>query len=253
MSTSAMKKERLPLAQKLMKIIMPSEDKRKLKRLVKSNGFDVFIMSIILADATVLGLMSTKAFAVHPDQWLFMLDRLFMGIFIVEMVLKIYAMRFKFFKSGWNVFDLLIVTVSSVPLTSAFIVLRTFRIFRMFRYIHRWPLLGDIIDAFIALVPAILGLGVVSVIFFYVFAIISVSLYGDVFVEYSVLTTAMLMTLETFSVDGWLSVIATKVMAVFPHAWMFFVIQSLSAFLLLVSFFATAIAEVVNVISKKRI
>ena len=252
MNKSIVENTKMPLVQKLFKIILPNEDKRKLKKLVKSNGFDAFIMSVILADATVLGLMSTKAFAIHPDQWLFVLDRLFMSIFIVEMFLKIYAMGFKFFKSGWNVFDLLIVAVSSVPLASAFIVLRTFRIFRMFKFIHRWPLLGDIIDAFIALVPAVLGLGVVAVIFFYAFAIIAVSLYGNVLVEYSSLSMAMIMTLETFSIDGWMSAIAMKVLDVYPNAWMFFGLQSLSVFLLLVSFFATAIAEVVNVVAKKR-
>jgi len=253
MKKSATKKDDFTLTQKLFKIILPSEDKRKLKKLVSSNGFDAFIMSVILADATVLGIMSTKLFAIHPDQWLFVLDRLFMSIFIVEMFLKIYAMGFKFFRSGWNIFDLFIVAISSVPLASAFIVLRTFRIFRMFKFVHRWPLLGDIIDAFIALVPAVLGLSIIAGIFFYVFAIIAVSLYGNVFAEYSSLSTAMVMTLETFSIDGWMSLIATKVITVFPHAWMFFGVQSLSAFLLLISFFATAIAEVVNVIHKKRI
>lgn len=252
MKESAVKNSKIPLVQKLFKIVLPNEDKRKLKKLVKSNGFDAFIMSVILADAVVLGLMSTRAFVISPNHWLFMLDRLFMGIFIVEMFLKIYAMKGTFFKSGWNVFDLLIVAISSVPLASAFIVLRTFRIFRMFKFVHRWPLLGDIIDAFIALVPAVLGLGVVSVIFFYVFAIIAVSLYGNVLVEYSSLSMAMIMTLETFSIDGWMSEIVAKVVAVFPNSWMFFGAQSLSAFLLLVSFIATAVAEVVNVIAKKR-
>lgn len=252
MKESAIKNSKLPLVQKLFKIVLPNEDKRKLKKLVKSNGFDAFIMSVIFADAVVLGVMSAKAFVIHSDQWLFMLDRLFMGIFIVEMFLKIFAMRGAFFKSGWNIFDLLIVAISSVPLASSFIVLRTFRIFRMFKFVHRWPLLGDIIDAFIALVPALLGLGVVSVIFFYVFAVIAVNLYGNVLIEYSSLSVAMIMTLETFSIDGWMSAIAAKTVAVFPHSWMFFGVQSLSAFLLLVSFIATAIAEVVNVIGKKR-
>ena len=248
-STNTIKKQ--PLTQKLLKIILPSEDKRKLKRLVKSNGFDAFIMSFILADATVLGLMSTKNFSINPDQWLFMLDRLFMGIFITEMVLKIFAIRSKFFKSGWNIFDLSIIIISSIPYASSFIVLRTFRIFRMFKFIHRWPLLGNIIDTFIALIPAIGGLGLVFSIFFYAFSIISVSLYGNIFTEYSSLSTASLMTLETFSIDGWLSHIASKVMSVFPNAWIFFVIQSLSAFLLFVSFIATAIAEVNKAINKK--
>lgn len=79
--------------------MFPNEDKRKVKKLVESRGFDMFIMSVILVDAAVLGLLSSPFFADHWEQELFILDRLFMGIFIVEMILKIYAMGRGFFKS----------------------------------------------------------------------------------------------------------------------------------------------------------
>ena len=229
--------------------IFPKEDKRKLKHLVKSNGFEAFIMSIIVADATVLGVMSTTAFESRPDLGLVILDKLFMSIFIAEMVLKIYALGGKFFKLGWNVFDLFVIVISSFPLTSSFIVLRTFRIFRMFKFIQRWSLLGDIVSAFIALIPAMFGLGVVAVVFFYAFTIISVNLYGDIFSEFESLLPAMAMTLETFSIDGWTTPIATRVISIFPHSWVFFGVQSLVAFLLIISFIATAIAKAIKIVN----
>ena len=50
--------KKIPAAQKLF----PKEDKRKLKKLVTGKNFDLFIMSIILADAVVLGMMTTDFF-----------------------------------------------------------------------------------------------------------------------------------------------------------------------------------------------
>lgn len=98
MKSASVKKKGLPLAERLHRILFPNEDKRKVKKLVESRGFDMFIMSVILVDAAVLGLLSSPFFADHWEQELFILDRLFMGIFIVEMILKIYAMGRGFFQ-----------------------------------------------------------------------------------------------------------------------------------------------------------
>ena len=250
-STKTNQNNNRPLSQKLLKILFPKEDKRKVRKLVQSHGFDMFIMAVILADAIVLGLLSSPIVAAHLEQELFILDRLFMGIFIVEMILKLYALGRGFFKSGWNVFDLVIVAVSSVPFASSFIVLRTLRLFRLFKFVHRWPMLATIIDTFLALVPAILGLGVVFVILYYAFAIIAVNLYGNILIEFATLKSSLLMTLETFRINGWMTPAALRVMNIFPHAWMFFGAQSLVASLLAVSFVATAVAETVKRLAKK--
>lgn len=167
------------------------------------------------------------------------------------MILKIYAMGRGFFKSGWNVFDLAIVAVSSVPFAGTFIVLRTFRLFRLFKFVHRWPLLGMVIDTFLALVPAVLGLGAAAAVFYYAFAVIATNLYGDIFVEFETLGSSLLMTLETFGIGGWMTPAAARVMDIFPHAWIFFGIQSVVAFLLVVSFVAAAVAETVKNLERK--
>lgn len=136
--------KKIPVAQKFFQ----KEDKRKLKKLVTGKNFDLFIMSIILADAVVLGMMTIDFFRDRFEQGLFLLDRLFMAIFIVEMVMKIYAERREFWKSGWNVFDFVIVAVSSVPAASAFIVIRSLRLFRMFKYIYQASGINNIITTF---------------------------------------------------------------------------------------------------------
>ena len=61
------------LSQKLHQILFPKEDKRKVRKLVQSHGFDMFIMLLIIADAIVLGLLSSPVVAVHLEQELLLL------------------------------------------------------------------------------------------------------------------------------------------------------------------------------------
>lgn len=226
------------------------EDKRKLTKLVEGRKFDFFIMSIILADAVVLGLMTSDIVDFYFDRGLFLLDRLFMGIFIAEMLMKIYVYKKEFFKSGWNIFDFVIVAISSVPFASAFIVLRTFRVFRLLKYLDRFKSLNDIVEIFIKLLPAFASLMGILVIFFYSFAVIGVSLYGAIFANFADLGSALFVLIQAFTLDGWASTIARPVMSVYPDAWLYFTSFILLSFLVVTSFIMTAIVRVAGVIKK---
>lgn len=229
-----------------VKKVLFNEDKRLLSKLLSTQSFDFFIMSIILADAVVLGLMTSDVMNMYFYKGLFLLDRLFMGIFIVEMFLKLYAFRKDFFKSGWNVFDLVVVAVSSFPATSAFIILRTFRLFRLFKYIHKFSRANNVVTVFIDLLPIFVSFLGVFLVFFYVFSIIAVSMFGDVFISFESLGRAMFTLLQVFTLDGWASTIARPVMEVFPNAWVFFVVLVLVSFLLVVSFINCTLVQILK-------
>ena len=222
------------------------KDKRKVKKLVEGTNFDLFILSLICIDAVALGFMTSEITNVFFDHVLFILDRLCMAIFIMEMLMKIYAYGKGFFKNGWNVFDFVIVAISSVPFASYFIVLRTFRLFRSLKYVEKFSRLKFIINTFIALLPIFGAMLAVFAIFFYVFSIIAVCLFGDIFVEFASLGDSMFTLLQVFSLDGWAASIARPVMSVFPHSWIFFVSFLFISFLIILSFVLSAIGEVVR-------
>ena len=231
---------------KIVKKLFYKDEQRRLAKLVSGFSFDMFIMGVILADAIVLGLMTSDSITLYFHNILFLLDRLFMAIFIVEMFLKIYALKKKFFESGWNIFDLVIVAVSSVPAASAFIVLRTFRLFRLFKYVNRFSRLHNLVQVFIELLPTFLSFLAVLIIFSYAFAIIAVSLFGDVFAAFSSVGAAMFTLLQALTLDGWASTIARPVMLVFPHAWVYFVSLIVLGFLIVVSFVVSAIRQIMD-------
>lgn len=198
-------------------------DRRRVKKLVEGKNFDFLIMSLICMDAVILGLMTSDAMNRFFEGGLFILDRLFMAIFIIEMIMKIFAFGKKFFKSGWNVFDFAVIAISSVPFASWFIIFRTFRLFRLLRYVNKFTRLKQMINTFLALLPNFMAMLLVMAVFFYVFAIMAVCLFGDVFIEFSDLGSSLFALLQVVTLDGWASNIARPVMAVFPHSWLFFV------------------------------
>ena len=222
------------------------ENRTKAKNFVESKNFDLFIMSLICLDAVVFGLMTSDYFESSIGNVLFVLDRLCMAIFIVEMLLKLYVYGHKFFKSKWNVFDFTVIAVSSFSFASYFIVLRTFRLFRLLKYIDRFSKLKRILTVLDALMPNFLAAFLVFAMVTYVFAIIGVSLFGGEFIEFSTLGASLLALLQTFTLDGWASELARPVMSVFPHSWLFFVAYLLVSFLLFISFLMSVIDEIVR-------
>ena len=225
-------------------------DRRRVKKLVEGKNFDFLIMSLICMDAVILGLMTSDAMNRFFEGGLFILDRLFMAIFIIEMIMKIFAFGKKFFKSGWNVFDFAVIAISSVPFASWFIIFRTFRLFRLLRYVNKFTRLKQMINTFLALLPNFMAMLLVMAgfffFFFYVFAIMAVCLFGDVFIEFSDLGSSLFALLQGVTLDGWASNIARPVMAVFPHSWLFFVSFVFISFLITVSFLMSVVSEVVR-------
>lgn len=221
-------------------------DRRRVKKLVEGKNFDFLIMSLICMDAVILGLMTSDAMNRFFEGGLFILDRLFMAIFIIEMIMKIFAFGKKFFKSGWNVFDFVVIAISSVPFASWFIISRTFRLFRLLRYVNKFTRLKQMINTFLALLPNFMAMLLVMAVFFYVFAIMAVCLFGDVFIEFSDLGSSLFALLQVVTLDGWASNIARPVMAVFPHSWLFFVSFVFISFLITVSFLMSVVSEVVR-------
>ena len=222
------------------------QNREKIRRFVESKSFDLFIMTLICVDAIVFGLMTSSQFNRHFGNVLFILDRLCMAIFIVEMMLKMYVYSVKFFHSRWNVFDFVVITISSFSFASYFIVLRTFRLFRLLKYINRFSKLKRILNIFGMLLPNFVAFMAAFTVFLYVFAIIAVSLYGNVFIEFSTLGSSVFSLLQVFTLDGWASEIARPVMTVFVHSWVFFTSFLLISFLLVVSFIMSVVDEIIK-------
>jgi voltage-gated sodium channel len=199
-------------------------DRARLAAFLETPRFQRFILGVIVFNAVVLGLeTSQRAMAVAGDL-LIALDRLALAIFVVELGLKLIAYRGGFFRSGWNVFDFLIVAVSLAPASEGFAVLRALRILRVLRAIHFVPSLRRVVEGLINALPGMGSVFALMSLIFYIGAVMATKLFAADFPEWfgtigrSAYSLFQIMTLESWSMG-----IVRPVMEIHPWAWAFFV------------------------------
>mmetsp|Transcript_93832 Transcript_93832/g.148214 ORF Transcript_93832/g.148214 Transcript_93832/m.148214 type:complete len:371 (-) Transcript_93832:65-1177(-) len=107
-------------------------------------------------------------------------------LFTVELIINMYAHWFwLFWKSGWNIFDVIVVTIglvtmSNLPLPSGFSLLRMMRAFRVFRLFKRVKSLNKIIVSIVKAVPGMMNAFLILTIILSIFAILGVEFYDSV-------------------------------------------------------------------------
>ena len=87
----------------------------KVAAFIEKVSFSRFITVVILINAITLGMETDREMMAAYGHFLIMLDRIALGIFVVELLLKFFVYRLSFFRAGWNVFDFIIVGIALVP------------------------------------------------------------------------------------------------------------------------------------------
>ena len=183
-----------------------------------------FILGVIIFNAILLGLETSKSIMSVAGGLVSLLDRLCLCIFILEIALKLFAHRAGFFRNGWNVFDFGIVGIALMPGASGLSVLRALRILRVLRAISIAPSLRRVVEGFVTALPGMGSVFLLMALIFYIGAVMATKLFGDTFAEWfgtiglSAYSLFQIMTLESWSMG-----IVRPVMEVYPFAWMFFV------------------------------
>lgn len=210
-----------------------------IEKIVKSTYFYKFVLTSIILNAIIIGidLSLPKGNSYHGT--LFFYDKVFSYLFLIELVLRVFTYRFSFFKSGWNIFDFIIIVSSSLILESeVFFVFRAFRIIEVLRLISIIPKMRMVSQALFKTLPSMIGICILLFNLYYIYAIIVTYLYGDEFPQWfgsigeSFYTLFQIMTFESWSMG-----IVRPVMEIHPQAWIIFV-----SFLLIASYIILNIA-----------
>ncbi|MEO9492457.1 MAG: ion transporter, partial [Marinomonas sp.] len=218
------------------------------KALVESGLFERVIIAVIVINAIGLGLETSPWAMSKIGGLVHMLDTIALAIFVVELGIKFVAYRFAFFKSGWNVFDLVIVSVALIPASQQFSVLRALRILRALRLVSVVPSMRKVITGLFAAIPSIGTVIVMLVLLFYISAVMATKLFGAAFPEWFGSLGASLYSLfQIMTLESWSMGIVRPVMEEFPYAWAFFI-----PFILLTSFIVLNlfIGVIVNAMSE---
>lgn len=219
----------------------------KIKALIESEKFQHFIVALIVLNSITIGFETSPAVLEVTGDWLFVLDNLILGVFVVELAVKLLAYKGRFFKDAWNIFDLSIVIIALIPSAGPLSVLRTLRILRTLRLLKNVPKLRLIIEALLKSIPSIGWIGVLVMVIFYIFAVIGTSLYGEQFPQYfGNLGAAMFTLFQVMTLESWASGIARPVMSEIPNAWVFFVPFILLATYTTLNIFIAIVVNTIN-------
>ncbi len=234
---------------------MPNQTNQKLLCLLESNIFTLVITALILVNAVTLGLETDYDIAREYGSLLRWIDRIILVLFSIELLLKIYAYRFGFFRSGWNLFDLAIVLIAWAPTSGALTVLRALRILRVLRLISVVPQLRRVISAIGYSIPGMVSVVGVLGLIFYVASVLATKLFGthpdtnmqEWFgsVGASAYTLFQIMTLESWSMG-----VVRPTMELFPWAWSFFIPFIIITSFAVLNFFIGIIVDSMQIAQK---
>jgi voltage-gated sodium channel len=204
-----------------------------LARLVDSPVFATVVLVVIVANAVVLGLQTYDELVQRYGDLLDALNDLFLAFFVVELVLRIasYGRRPQdFFRSGWNVFDFVIIAAAFVPgLRENSTLLRLVRLLRVVRVVRLLPDLRILLRAVARSLPPLGSMVVLTTLILYVYGMVGWVLFGDEDPENwgdigtAMLTLFVLLTLENFPVY------LEQGMEIHPWSWIYFVSFALVA------------------------
>ncbi len=203
--------------------------REKVRRFVENDDFVKFITMVIIINAVTLGIETSRNLEEGTYAILHMLDKIFIGIFVIEILLKLFAYRLSFFRSGWNIFDFVIVAISLIPSSGPFSIVRVLRIFRILRLMSVVPQMRSVINALLHAIPGMTSIIMVLAIIFYVCSVLVTQTFGvypDPKMQelYGSIGASMFSLFQVMTLEGWSEGIAIPTMEFFPWAWAFYVL-----------------------------
>lgn len=199
-------------------------DRSKLVTFLEGPRATKFIMVVIVVNAITLG-METSAFLMDlAGPLIIAIDQICLAIFVVEIVAKLMAYRFRFFRNGWNIFDFIIVGIALVPGAGGLSVLRALRILRVLRIISVAPSLRRVVEGFVTALPGMGSVFLLMALIFYIGSVMATKLFASTFpVWFGNLGLSAYSLFQIMTLESWSMGIVRPVMEIYPYAWVFFV------------------------------
>jgi voltage-gated sodium channel len=198
-----------------------------LSRAVDSAAFTAIVVATIAVNAVVLGLQTYDGVVGRWGGLLDAINAVCLAIFVVELLVRIGAYwprPWVFFRSGWNVFDFVVIGAAFVPgIRQNTTLLRLVRLLRVVRIVRVLPDLRVLLFGVWRSVPPLASIGAVTAMILFVYGMVGWILFGDELPDQwgnigrAMLTLFVMLTLENFPVY------MDAAMDIEPWAWVYFV------------------------------
>ena len=171
-------------------------------RIVCAPWFQRLVILTILLAGVLAGIETDAGMLASHGPVLRALDVLVLGVFIIEVLLKITAScprPWNYFRDGWNVFDFVVVVLCLLPMDSQFaVVLRLGRTLRLLRLVSALPKLQLLVGALIKSFSSMGYVGLLLGLMFYIYAIAGV--HNE---HFGSLSKAFMTLFQTITLDDW--------------------------------------------------
>ncbi|MDT0593360.1 ion transporter [Glaciecola petra] len=188
--------------------------------------FEFFVIAIIIISALEIG---AKTYNLKPTTLYLLayMDVFITVFFLFEIIIRFIAEDNKknFFKSGWNVFDTLVVAISLIPVDESEMALlaRLIRIFRVLRMISIIPELRLLINSLLKALPRLGYVALLMFIIFYIYAAIGSYLFQHINDDlWGNIAISMLTLFRVMTFEDWTD-IQYETMDHYPMSWIFYV------------------------------
>lgn len=216
----------------------------KIGSIVDAPRVQKMITALVVLNAVILGLETWPPAVHHFGTPLRVIDTVILWVFVAEITAKITAHGRHFFKSGWNLFDFIIVGIALIPASGALSVLRALRILRALRLLSVVPQMRTVISALLHAIPGMLSVGAIIALVFYVGAVLTTNLYGANFPQwFGSIGSSMFTLFQVMTLESWSMGIVRPVMDVHPQAWVFFIIFILTTSFTVLNLFIGIIVD----------
>ena len=203
------------------------EHPNRIWRLVESPFFTGFILVVIIANAVVLGLQTYPEVEEQRGDLLNLLNDLFLAIFVVELALRIgaYGRRPQdFFRSGWNIFDFVVIGVAFVPgIRESSTLLRLARLLRVVRVVRILPELRVLVTGVVRSLPPLGSMLLLTTVMLFVYGMLGWLLFAEELpAEWGNIGRAMLSLFVLLTLEDFPRYMEAG-MEVHPWSWIYFV------------------------------
>jgi len=172
-----------------------------------NQAFNLAIFVVILANAVVLGLETYDGVVREAGGLLRTLNDVFLAVFVVELAIRLIGFGSKpqnFFRSGWNVFDFVVVMASFTPgLRENAMLLRLARLARVLRIVRLLPDLRVLTIAIGRSIPGVMSLAVLAMLVVFIYGMVGWTIFDEHAPrEYGSIGEAMLTLFVTLTLEN---------------------------------------------------
>ena len=214
-----------------------SQKREVLVRFVDARLFKRCTIALILISALLLGAETFRGLGPEVLGILYRTNQVILGIFVIELLLRIIAHGRAFFREPWNLFDLVIVAGAVIPPPGPLQVLRALRVLRSLRLIANVPSMRRVVDGLLNAIPSLASVVLLLVFLLYVSAVMATHFFRDASPEFfGDLGTSLYTLFQVMTLENWPDV-AASVQASHSWSWLFFVIYILIATFMVLNLF----------------